>query len=333
MKIIVDAMGGDNAPKEIILGAIRAAEDFNIEIDLVGRTEDITPYLDGNSNIEIIDAREVISNDESPVSAVRHKKDSSMIKSFKLLKNKRGAAMISAGSTGALMAGGLLQLGRLKGIDRPAIAVTIPTIKNPVLLLDAGANSEVKIKNLLQFAIMGDIYMREVVKREDPKIALLNIGTEEEKGTKILKTAYTSLKQMKEINFIGNIEARDFFEGKADVILCDGFVGNIFIKTIEGFGSYLYNLMRDKVKKDEIYAKGAKIMAPAIEGIKSQLDYSEYGGAILLGLDGIIVKCHGSSDNKAIYNGIKVAVDYAKTDIQIKLKENLKQYLKGDMFD
>ena len=331
MKIIVDAMGGDNAPRETVLGAVKACEETGIKIILVGRSQEIEPLLNekNSKNIEVVDAQEVITNEESPVTAIRRKKESSIVKGLGLLKEKKADAMVSAGSTGALMAGGLFILGRFEGVDRPAIAVVIPSKKDPVLLLDIGANSEVKPNNLVQFALMGSIYAREVLKRKDPRVGLLNIGVEEEKGNSVIKSAYSSLKSIKEINFAGNVEARDFFNQNADVVICDGFTGNIFLKTVEGFGMFIFDRLKQEIKKNITYSLGALLLMPAMKAVKSSLDYSEYGGAMFLGLNGVLIKCHGSSDRKAIYNGIKAAKRYAEANINNKLKKSLEINTEG----
>lgn len=331
MKIIVDAMGGDNAPRETVLGAVKACEETGIKIILVGRSQEIEPLLNekNSKNIEVVDAQEVITNEESPVTAIRRKKESSIVKGLGLLKEKKADAMVSAGSTGALMAGGLFILGRFEGVDRPAIAAVIPSKKDPVLLLDIGANSEVKPNNLVQFALMGSIYAREVLKRKDPRVGLLNIGVEEEKGNSVIKSAYSSLKSIKDINFAGNIEARDFFNQNADVVICDGFTGNIFLKTVEGFGMFIFDRLKQEIKKNITYSLGALLLMPAMKAVKSSLDYSEYGGAMFLGLNGVLIKCHGSSDRKAIYNGIKAAKRYAEANINNKLKKSLEINTEG----
>ncbi|AYO30426.1 phosphate acyltransferase PlsX [Biomaibacter acetigenes] len=331
MKIIVDAMGGDNAPRETVLGAVKACEETGIKIILIGRSQEIEPLLNekNSKNIEVVDAQEVITNEESPVTAIRRKKESSIVKGLGLLKEKKADAMVSAGSTGALMAGGLFILGRFEGVDRPAIAVVIPSKKDPVLLLDIGANSEVKPNNLVQFALMGSIYAREVLKRKDPRVGLLNIGVEEEKGSSVIKSAYSSLKMIKDINFAGNIEARDFFNQNADVVICDGFTGNIFLKTVEGFGMFIFDRLKQEIKKNITYSLGALLLMPAMKAVKSSLDYSEYGGAMFLGLNGVLIKCHGSSDRKAIYNGIKAAKRYAEANINNKLKKSLEINTEG----
>lgn len=326
LKVLVDAMGGDNAPKEVILGALEARDKFGIDIVLIGKEDVIRPYIKPSfKSVEIIDAREIITNDERPVTAIRRKKDSSIVKGLRLIREGKAQALVSAGSTGALMAGGLFIMGRLKGIDRPAIASVIPTAKHPVLLLDLGANSEVKPKNLVQFAMMGNIYAREILNRQNPRIGLLNIGTEEEKGNSTIRAAYEELKIAKDINFIGNVEARSFFDGNADVVVCDGFSGNIFLKTIEGFGRYILSSLKAEVKNKWTYGLGAMLLKPAIKDIKAGMDYSEYGGAMFLGLDGVLIKCHGSSDRKAITNGIKAAKKFAESNIGPKLKQSLEE--------
>lgn len=333
MKIVVDVMGGDNAPREPVLGAINASMELDIDIVLIGKQHLIEPILKGkkSNRIEIIDAQEVITNNESPVASIRQKKNSSIVIGLNLLKNHQADAMVSAGSTGALMAGGLFVLGRFDGVDRPAISTLIPTKKRPVLLLDVGANSEIKPKNLVQFALMGAIYAEEILQRLNPRIGLLNIGTEEEKGSMIVKTAYSMMKGLKELNFIGNVEARDFFNGDVDVVVCDGFTGNIFIKTLEGFGMYVFDRLKQEVKKKLTYSLGALLLMPAIKAVKSDMDYSEYGGAMFLGINGVLVKCHGSSNKFAIYNGIKAAKSFLQLDVNNKMKESLETINEGEV--
>lgn len=324
MKILVDAMGGDKAPEEIVKGAVEASKALNADIILIGNENKIKPYLQAaDSSLEVVNAEEVITYDEQPVAAIRKKKESSIVKGLKLLKEDKAQAMVSAGSTGALMAGGLFILGRLEGIDRPAIATLFPTAKNPVLLLDIGANSEVKSKNLVQFAMMGSIYANEILNIKTPRVGLMNIGIEEEKGNSTIKAAYSDLKQIEGINFFGNVEARNIFDGNVDVVVCDGFTGNIFLKTVEGFGMYIFNRLKKEIKSNAAYSMGAMMMKPAIEKVRASLDYSEYGGAMFLGIDGVLIKCHGSSDSKAIANGIKAAYRFACADISEKLKQNL----------
>jgi glycerol-3-phosphate acyltransferase PlsX len=322
MKIIVDAMGGDYAPQEIVLGSIQAANDLGIDIIFVGQEEKIKPYIENtdSNKIEIVDAREIITNDESPVTAIRKKKDSSIVKGLNLLKDSNADAMVSAGSTGALMAGGLFILGRYDKVDRPAIASFMPNKKKPILLLDLGANSEVKPKNLVQFAFIGSVYVQEVLKIKEPKVGLLNIGVEAEKGNSVVKSAYSMLKDIEQINFIGNVEARDFFDSDADVVVCDGFTGNIFLKTIEGLVTFFINSLKEGLSKDETTMAA---LVPALKAVKASMDFSEYGGAMFLGLNGTLIKCHGSSDRKSIYQGIKAAKKFAEADINCKIKKSL----------
>jgi glycerol-3-phosphate acyltransferase PlsX len=324
LKILVDAMGGDHAPEEIVKGAIDASNNPDIEIILVGNESKIKPYLQASKkSIEIVNAEEIITYDEQPVAAIRKKKDSSIVKGLRLLKEGKAHAMVSAGSTGALMAGGLFILGRLEGIDRPAIATLFPTAKNPVLLLDIGANSEVKSKNLVQFAIMGSIYSAEILNRKNPSVGLMNIGTEKEKGNSVIKAAYSDLNRLENINFFGNIESRNIFDGNVDVVVCDGFTGNIFLKTVEGFGMYIFKQLKKEIKSNIVYSLGAALMKPAINKVRASMDYSEHGGAMFLGIDGVLIKCHGSSDRKAIANGIKAACRFVEANISEKLKQNL----------
>jgi len=325
MRILVDAMGGDRAPEEIVKGANEAAKDFGLDVILIGNKDKIKPYVkNSGSSLEIIHAEEVITNDEQPVTAIRKKKESSIVKGLKLLKEGKVHAMVSAGSTGALMAGGLFIVGRINGIDRPAIATVFPTTNGPMLLLDIGANSEVKPKNLVQFALMGSIYAEEILGIQNPSVGLMNIGVEEEKGNSTIKAAYFDLKQIESINFIGNVEARDIFDGKVNVVVCDGFTGNIFLKTLEGFGIYIFKRLKEEVKSNITYSIGAVMLKPALNKVRASLDYSEYGGAMFLGIDGVLIKCHGSSDSKAISNGIKAAYKFAQAKISEKLKQNIK---------
>lgn len=329
MRIAVDAMGGDHAPKEIILGAIKGCEELGLDVDLVGQETEIKLHLrkPSRGSIEIHNADEVISNDEPPVMAIRRKKNSSIVQGLRLVKDGSAQAFVSAGSTGALMAGGLFLLGRFEGVDRPAIAAVLPTAKSPAMLLDIGANSDVKPENLVEFALMGDVYVREILGRKNPRVALLNIGVEEEKGNLTIKSAYKTLSKLQDINFIGNVEARSFFDGNADIVIADGFTGNIFLKTIEGFGSYLFQGLKRLLKGNPRFAFGGMLIKPAIEGFKAQLDYSEYGGAMFLGLKGLVIKAHGSSKSKAIYNALRASRDFHDAGILEKMQVSLKDHM------
>lgn len=322
MKIAVDAMGGDNAPEEIVKGCMLAARELkDVKIYLIGKEDSIRKELkkkdsdSSNLPIEIINASEVIDNSESPVKAVKTKKDSSMIKGLELLKKEEVDAFISAGSTGAFMAGALLKVGRIKGIDRPALASVIPTVRGGTLLLDMGANTDVKPKNLIQFAVMGSIYASRVIGIKEPKVALLNIGKEKEKGSQLTKEAYKILSEEPYINFIGNMEARELFEEGADVLVCDGFSGNVFLKAIEGMAFTIFNLIKKEAESSFSSKIGALLLKSKFKSVISKLDYTEYGGAPFLGIKGVCIKCHGSSNAKAVKNAIRQGKIYVEQNI------------------
>ena len=325
MRIIVDAMGGDYAPGEIIKGCINAASTYqgNLKITLVGRKNAIAEELEkqgvSDEIFDIVHAEDVIAVDEPPVMAIRRKKDSSMVKGLELLREDRSSVFVSAGSTGALMAGGLLKVGRIKGIDRPALAPLIPTRKLPVLLIDAGANADCKPINLVQFAIMGSVYMEKVVGRTNPRVGLVNIGQEENKGNELTKEVYSLLKEQDNINFAGNVEARDIPEGVVDILVCDGFVGNTILKLTEGLALTLFGILKEEFTKSFVAKIGALLLKPGLINIKNMMDYDEVGGAPLLGINGGIIKAHGSSKARAIENAIK----QAKLFIENKVLENI----------
>jgi len=327
MNIIVDAMGGDHAPREIIKGCINAASQMDLKITLVGREDVITKELDylGASRdiFDIVHAEDVIAADEAPVMAIRRKKQSSMVKGLEMVREDPNRVFVSAGSTGALMAGGLLKVGRLKGIDRPALAPLIPTRKLPVLLIDAGANADCKPENLVQFAIMGSVYMEKVLGRSNPRVGLVNIGEEENKGNELTKAAYSILKEQKNINFAGNIEARDIPEGVVDVLVCDGFVGNTILKLTEGLAITLFGILKEEFTKTFATKMGALLLKPGLMNIKKMMDYDEHGGAPLLGINGGIIKAHGSSKARAIENAIR----QGKLFVENKVLENISSYL------
>lgn len=318
MRIALDAMGGDYAPGEIVKGALKAAEIYpHIHIILVGQKEKITACLpDGTlkSNMEIYEASEVIEMDEHPAAAIKKKKDASIVVATRLVKEGAADALVSAGSTGAQMAAALLGLGRIKGINRPAIGTVLPTLKAGKFLLDVGANPDAKPENLLQFGMMGSIYAQIILGIENPTVALLNIGSEEGKGNELVQSAYELFKQSS-LNFIGNIEGRDIPYGAADVIVCDAFVGNIVLKTIEGMASSLFELIKEKITANTTRKIGALLIKPGLKEIAHALDYSEYGGAPLLGVNGTSIICHGSSKEKAIFNAIRVGKECVEQKI------------------
>lgn len=308
MKLAIDAMGGDHAPKAIVEGALKAIQDLdNIEIVLIGDENKIKPLLTNTDRISIIHTTSMITNEDEPVRSVRRKKDASMVLMAKEVKEKRADACISAGNTGALMSTGLFHIGRVKGIERPALAPTLPTIdQKGFLLLDVGANVDAKPKHLVQYAIMGSVYVQKVRGIDKPRVGLLNIGTEDGKGNELTKNAFTLLSNAP-INFVGNIEARDLLEGKADVVVTDGFSGNIALKTIEGTALGLFSLLKKSLFSSLKAKMGALLVKNELKALKNQLDYAEYGGAGLFGLAAPVIKAHGSSDNRAIYSAIKQA--------------------------
>ena len=326
MKIILDAMGGDNAPEATIRGAVKAIKEINSEIILVGNEEKINKKvkeLYGKDNIKEISDRIIIHNtteeitmEDIPTQAIKHKKDSSMVVGFKLLKEGEGDVFVSAGNSGALLTGATLLVGRIKGVDRPAMAPMLPSYKKGVMLVDAGANTNCKPINLLQFAQMANVYLKKIYNIEKPAIGLLNIGTEETKGNDLVKESYKLLKQEADeygINFVGNIEGRDAFTGKIDAVVTDGFTGNVFLKTTEGLGKLVKRSLTESLKKNLWSKICAAPSLPAIKRFSKTMDYKEYGGALFLGVKKPVVKAHGSSDEKLFYYTIKQAENFAKS--------------------
>jgi glycerol-3-phosphate acyltransferase PlsX len=329
MRIAVDAMGGDYAPGVVVEGAVLAARKTLYEIILVGDEtrlrEELKNYRISSLPISIHHSSEVIGMDEPPAIACRQKKDSSIMVATQLMKEGVAEAMVSAGNSGAVMASALMVLGRLPGVDRPAIAVLIPTLKGAVVLLDVGANVNSTAKDLLQFAIMGNIYMKIVMNRESPRVGLLSIGAEEVKGDEVTVEAHRLLRQSG-LNFVGNIEGRDIVKGKADVIVCDGFVGNILLKFGEGVTEEFMNLFRDEILKYPFRKMALILFKGAFRDIKRKVDYSEYGGAPLLGVDGCSIICHGSSNAKAISNAIRAAGEFVEKRVNQQIKESLQEF-------
>ncbi|MCM3625989.1 phosphate acyltransferase PlsX [Paenibacillus glycanilyticus] len=310
MRIAIDAMGGDHAPGLIVQGVLEAAAEWpDIELVLVGDTAAIEPLLKGQkpANMTLCHTDEVIGPDEEPVKAVRRKKGSSMVVAGQLVREKRADAMISAGNTGALMTTGLLVVGRLDGIERPALAPMLPTMDDVgVLALDLGANMDAKPEHLLQYAIMGSIYRAKVHGFDNPRVGLLNVGTEERKGNELTKAAYDLLEQAP-INFIGNVEARDLLSRSCDILICDGFAGNIMLKAMEGTAGSLMTFLKDAFGETLLTKLAAAVMMPKLRALKKKMDYKEHGSAPLLGLNGLVMKCHGSSDALAVKNAIRQA--------------------------
>lgn len=326
MKVVVDAFGGDYAPKEIIEGAINAlTNNPNLNIVLVGDKDKITEILQSlvfvNDRLEIVHAPDVVSMDESPTMAIRTKKTSSIVVAYDYLKqNEDAVALISAGSTGATLAGAIFKLGRIKNISRPALAPILPTVNDGyVMLLDCGANADCKPENLLDFAIMGNEYMKAMGIRS-PKIALLNIGTEEEKGNENTKQAFQLLKKSN-LDFVGNIEARDVMRGNVDVVVSDGFSGNICLKTLEGTAEILFDEIKDVTRKNLKTKIGALMLKNGLYGIKKKYDYRKLGGAPLLGVNKIVIKCHGNSKADSIKTAIEQAVTLSENGMIKKVEQ------------
>lgn len=326
MKIALDAMGGDNAPLETIKGAVAALEEVSeLELVLVGKKEvieaELSKYKYNKEKIEIVDAREIIEMTDEPVVAVKSKKDSSMNRTLELVKDGTVNASVSAGNTGALITASQLKLKRIKGVLRPAIATMFPNKKGHMLMLDVGATADCKPEFLNQYAMMGSKYMEILVGKKNSKVGLLNIGTEEGKGNEVTREAYNLLKENKSINFVGNVESTGVMNGNIDVVVTDGFTGNMVLKTAEGIGKFILDVIKTEVSKSFIYKLGALLLMPALKVVKSKMDSSEYGGAIFLGLNGISIKAHGNSDAVAIKNAIKVAEKFAKLNFVEEMKK------------
>lgn len=327
-RIALDAMGGDNAPGEIVKGAVDALNKRrDIKIFLVGQEDiiqkELAKYTYEKSQIEIVHASEVIEMAEPPVIAIRKKKDSSIVVALNMVKRGEADAFVSAGSSGAVLAGGQLIIGRIKGVERPPLAPLIPTETGISLLIDCGANVDAKPSNLVQFAKMGSIYMEHVMKVKNPRVAIVNIGAEEEKGNALVKATFPLLKECQDINFIGSIEAREIPHGMADVIVCEAFVGNVILKLYEGVGSVLIHKVKQGMMTTLRSKIGALLVKPALKETLKSFDASEHGGAPLLGLKGLVVKTHGSSKAKEVTNSILQCVTFKEQQINDKIKEQL----------
>ncbi len=326
-KIAIDVMGGDHAPDQIIEGCINAAAKTTSKLVLVGNEAIISDKLKSYSydlnKIDIIDAQEIIDMHDAPVQAIRAKKNSSMVVGLNLLKNKEVDAFVSAGNTGALLAGATLIVGRIKGVERPALAPLLPNKKGYSLLIDCGANMDCKPSYLVQFARMGTIYMQQCLGVSKPKVGLINIGVEPEKGNQLVKDAHTLLSEDQVINFIGNIEARDIPNGEADILVCDAFVGNVVLKFMEGFGLWLFSSLKKEFTSNIRSKLGALLLKKGVYNIKNKFDYSEQGGAPLLGVNGLVVKTHGSSKEKEIYYTLLQTDKFIENCLIDKIANNL----------
>ncbi|MCA1932752.1 MAG: phosphate acyltransferase PlsX [Calditerrivibrio sp.] len=330
IRIAVDAMGGDYAPHEIVKGVLLAKKEYPVDIILVGDERIIKQELLNQSGkdvverIYIVHAEEEIKMDDVPATAARRKRNSSMHVGMKLVRNGEANAFFSAGNTGAMMAVAKLILRTIEGVDRPAIGAVFPNIKSKTIILDVGANVDCKPIHFLQFAIMGTAYAKYILKLENPRVGLLSIGEEDVKGNELTKSVFTLLKDSNTINFTGNVEAKEIFKGVADVIVCDGFTGNIALKSSESAAWYISSLLKEELQRTFISKLGALLAKGAFNRVKKRTDYTEYGGAPLLGVDGIVIIGHGSSNANAIKNGIRVSYELALNKVNTHIAENIK---------
>lgn len=328
IKVALDAMGGDNAPLEIVKGAVEAVNTSNeCFVYLVGQEEkvkaELSKYTYNEKQIEVVNASEVIETGEPPVMAIRRKKDSSIVKALNMVKNKEADAFVSAGSSGAILVGGQVIVGRLPGVERPPIGAIVPTDKGCVLIVDSGANVDARPSFLVQWAKMGSLYMENCVGIKNPRVAIVNVGLEEEKGNQLVKETFPLLKECKDINFIGSIEAREIPRSGADVIVCDAFVGNVILKLYEGLAGTLLSKVKGAFYSTLKSKIGALLVKGALKDTLKTMDASEYGGAPLIGLNRLVVKTHGSSKSKEIKNSILQCITFAKSNINEKIIESL----------
>ncbi|MCM8770379.1 MAG: phosphate acyltransferase PlsX [Candidatus Omnitrophica bacterium] len=328
MRIAVDAMGGDYAPELIINGAIQAVKEFNLDVVLVGDKAAIEKLLKKNqysgSHIEIFPSSEVIEMDEPPALSVRRKRDSSIVRGIELVKRNEADAFFSAGNTGAVACAATLSLGLLTGIERPGIAIIVPNLKNISLIIDVGANIDPKPSHLVQYGIMADVYSRYILNKTNPSIGLLNIGEEESKGTDFMKETHALFEQSR-LNFIGNVEGKDLFSGKCDCIVCDGFVGNVALKVSESLAETLMIFLKREIMSNFMGKLGAMFLRQSLKRIKKKVDYAEYGGAPLLGINGVVMIGHGRSNSKAVKNAIRFAAEEVERKVNDKILEGMKK--------
>ena len=328
IRVAVDAMGGDNAPVEMVAGAVEAVKKKpEIQVLLVGQEktvqEELSKYTYDKEKIQVVNASEVIATEEPPVNEIRKKKDSSIVVGMNLVKNGQADAFVSAGSSGAILVGGQVIVGRIKGVAPPPLAPLIPTEKGVSLLIDCGANVDARASHLVQFARMGSIYMEHVVGIPNPRVAIVNIGAEEEKGNALVKETFPLLKECKDINFIGSIEAREIPHGGADVIVCEAFTGNVILKLYEGVGATLIHMVKQGMMATLQSKIGALLVKPALKTTLKSFDASQYGGAPLLGLKGLVVKTHGNSSRTEVCNSIIQCVTFKEQQINEKIRQSL----------
>lgn len=328
VNVAVDAMGGDHAPVEIIKGAVEAIQESKeVKVYLVGREEvikeELKKYTYDTERLEVVHAEEVIETAEPPVMAIRRKKDSSIVKAMYLVKEGICDAFVSAGSTGAVLVGGQVIIGRIKGVERPPLAPLIPTEKGFSLLVDCGANVDARPSHLVQFAKMGSVYMENIMGVKDPKVGIVNIGAEEEKGNALVKETFPLLKNCKDIHFVGSVEARDIPAGNADVVVCEAFVGNVVLKMYEGVGASLVKKIKEGMMSSLRSKIGGFLVKPALKEVLKAFDTKEYGGAPMLGLNGLVVKSHGSSGSVEIKNSILQCIAFKEQNINEKIREKI----------
>lgn len=329
MKIAVDAMGGDNAPATVVEGAVQATRELDVELILVGNqamvSEALSEHRTQDLSLSVIHASQQVAMDESPSSVIRKKKDSSICIATNLVKKGEAVAVISAGNTGASMATGLFSLGRLSGVERPAIATPLPTLTGTAIMIDVGANVDCKPSHLLQFAIMGRIYAEKIFGIPNPSIGLLSIGEEDGKGNELTKEVFGMLKGSS-LHFVGNIEGRDVYSGGADVIVCDGFIGNVALKISEGLSDAMIQFLKQEILSSTAGKLGYSLLKSSFSRFRKKVDYAEYGGAPLLGLDGISIICHGHSSPHAIKNAIRVAKESFERGVNQHIKEQIETF-------
>ncbi|MDD4013700.1 MAG: phosphate acyltransferase PlsX [Candidatus Omnitrophica bacterium] len=330
MRIVLDAMGGDKAPENPVKGAVMAVKEYGYEVTLVGREKEIRKELEGEKypedKLSVVNVPEVIDMEEPAAVSVRKKRNSSIVKGLEMVKDKTHDAFVSAGNTGAVVCAATLSLRLLPGIDRPGIAVVFPTLAKPILVIDVGANIDPKPLHMLQYGVMGDAYSRHLFGKEDPSVGLLNIGEESSKGTDFEKESHALLKNSK-LNFIGNVEPKEVYKGSADVVLSNGFVGNVFLKVTEAFAYAGAELLKTELKRSGLLAQlGALMMLPSLKKIKKRVDSSEHGGAPLLGVDGRVIIAHGSSNPKAVKNAIRVAGEFYDHQVNKHILEELQTF-------
>lgn len=338
IKIAVDGMGSDNSPRSEVEGAVQAAKEYGVHVILVGKESALSPLLKAQgrgASVELRHASEVIAMDEQPVVALRKKKDSSIRVAADLVRQGEASGLVSAGNTGAVMAISKMVIGSVHGVDRPALAAVLPTLKGHAVLLDVGANVACKPHHLVQFAVMGHLFSKKIVGVNNPRVGLMSVGEEESKGNDLTKEVHKALKEIN-LNFIGNVEGRDIYNGRADVIVCDGFTGNVALKTSEGLIEAVLHLLKEELSSNLQAMLGALLSQQSFKRLKKRLDYAEYGGAPLLGLRGVSIICHGRSSSLAIKNAIRVAKEFAENQVNAKLVTELSQidgYARTDASD